>query len=413
MGNVQTLHFRCAADTGLLITNIAYEHLIYDCNPKKAIETITESLQGSTPEFALKVLKGEYIIGFDVDEQCFIVDTERNEELHKDYPKINPIEFMENQLEKITDNGIGQPDGQPNGLVALLKAVQRKMKRNSFMISVAFDYDDIFNFIAGNNEAVLDELNYNHEINEIKTVIITTKKFIERTILVMSLMEWMFQNFDDFKTDNENHWLVGVKNNERYHQIKGECHDVLMDVTQTLQDTILGRLDDLDLEEKELNDYIKATNEITTTLSAGIKPVNILDNYSAGWLAPNGDYYGLNGEIANMLHIQIANALLSAGIIPSDYQEQAFNPDIWLEQQGWVKIHDNNVQFAGCLNHHHIGLKNIDMTAIQIKKIYEYCAICYSGVIRLGWKMELMSASMFQLMAESNLQAMYDKYFEF
>jgi hypothetical protein len=48
--------------------------------------------------------------------------------------------------------------------------------------------------------------------------------------------------------------------------------------------------------------------EINKIVSEGIKPVEITDGYNAGWLAPDGTFYGLNGTIANMLHNQIADA---------------------------------------------------------------------------------------------------------
>ena len=136
----------------------------------------------------------------------------------------------------------------------------------------------------------------------------------------------------------------------------------------------------LDAPEDNVQKYIDAAMEIDAVMSKGIEPVNIMDNYSAGWLSPEGLYYGLNGEIANMLHNQIADALKEQGIVLNDEDS---NPDAWLEQHGWVKIHGNNINFAGCCNVR-IGKQNVDLTPMQIKKIYEYCALCHNGIVKAG-----------------------------
>jgi len=112
-----------------------------------------------------------------------------------------------------------------------------------------------------------------------------------------------------------------------------------------------------------------------------------------------------------MLHNQIASALYEAGVIPEGEDNEG-NPDGWLEQNGWVKIHGNNINFAGCLNVR-IGKRNVDLTDIQIKKIYEYCALCHNGMVKAGWRLEQVSAIRFKDIAEADLEGLYKKYFEF
>lgn len=34
--------------------------------------------------------------------------------------------------------------------------------------------------------------------------------------------------------------------------------------------------------------------------------MEIIEGYDAGWLSPDGDFYGLNGSVGNMLHLNIA-----------------------------------------------------------------------------------------------------------
>jgi hypothetical protein len=159
-------------------------------------------------------------------------------------------------------------------------------------------------------------------------------------------------------------------------------------------------------DDNVLDAYLDASKEIDEALSKGIEPVDIMQNYSAGWLSPDGMYYALNGEIANMLHNQIADALCDAGIIPADKND---NPDVWLEQAGWVKIHGNNVQFAGCLNYK-LGKTNVHMTKTQREIIAKYIKLCHAGIVRMGWKLEKISAARFEMMDNLMLAKNYFEY---
>ena len=141
-------------------------------------------------------------------------------------------------------------------------------------------------------------------------------------------------------------------------------------------------------------------------------PVNILDNYSAGWISPTGKYYALNGMYMDLIHCEIALALFQEQEIRKDlvYEEDyeyEKNPDFILEQNGWVKIHGSSIHFDGW-NLHARGKKNIAMTEIQKKMIYEYGQVCRMGILKLGYKQENVSAALFDMTELPMLQ----KYFE-
>ena len=385
----ETVHFRVGQDFGAMLMSIAQEHLTERNNPVQALKTITDSLHGCPTDLAVQILKGDVVLLVDEETQT-VSPVERTEALDKLFPKVDVMYFMESRAANIKLHGGNILDG--------LRGLQVHIAKNHGYFDMSFKYEDIFKFIAGDNEALLEELRDNREIDGISTMFEVIKRFCEETLKVQNTMEWLMQTCDEFKD---------FKAYERYLVLRGEVTDTLEDIAFHLNKTL--KLD-FSLEEPEDNvqKYIDAAREIDEVLSEGIKPVDIMSNYSAGWLAPNGDYYALNGEIANMLHNQIADALVEAGIVP----KEELNPDAWLEQQGWVKIHDSNVQFAGCLNVR-IGKKNVDLTPIQIKKIYEYGALCHNGIIKAGWRMEQVSAVRFRDMAEANPEGLYKKYFEY
>lgn len=55
---------------------------------------------------------------------------------------------------------------------------------------------------------------------------------------------------------------------------------------------------------------------------------------------------------------------------------------------------------------------NVNMTNVQVEIIKKYIQLCHGGIMRLGWKMEKVSAARFEMMAD-NMEYMNEKYFEF
>ncbi|MCK9544643.1 MAG: hypothetical protein M0R03_21695 [Novosphingobium sp.] len=392
------VHFTIGEDMGIRLMEIAQEHLTHENNPEKALKAITDSLIGCPTDYALKILKGDIVLFVDVENQN-IMPTERIPEIHdRIFPKIDVLQFMERnelQIEKHRMN-----------LVAGWRTLENQIRENKNTLWVGFDYEDIFKFISGNNESVLETLRDLEEVDQIETLIAVTKKFIEHTMKIQSTMEWMSKTWSDFETvsgeDKKNPWV-------EYIAIKDNISECLTDVMQEMQN-VLNLNFNLTLVENNVQNYLDSMKEIDTVLSEGIKPVDIFDNYSAGWLSPEGEYYALNGEIANMLHNQIADSLQEIGIIPKDTN----NPDSWLEQNGWVKIHTDNINFAGCLNNESLsGKPNVNMTNVQVEMIKNYINRCHNGIMRLGWKMEKVSASRFEMTAMNNMSMLNKNYFKF
>lgn len=379
MAEVKELHFRIGEGFGKLLMQIAQEHLLYNFNIKKALDALSDL----PPELQLKVLKGDYVMHVDEETQQLLVG-EREEGVDDDFPRIDVKDWYTRNSREIISSGM-----------SLKKAIDEMLWHMKYKkVYRVYDYSMIIDFLTtGDDKHIIDDLMESEEISQLALLIDVTKRYIEKSMKIQAVSDWMRKSYpEDFE---------GVPDWREYNE-------VLQLVIRKFNDLVRCDLSEIQEQSEMLDNYIDSAREIDEVLSEGIKPVDIMSNYSAGWLAPNGDYYALNGEIANMLHNQIADALVEAGIVP----KEELNPDAWLEQQGWVKIHDSNVQFAGCLNVR-IGKKNVDLTPIQIKKIYEYGALCHNGVIKAGWRMEQVSAVRFRDMAEANPEGLYKKYFEY
>jgi len=123
----------------------------------------------------------------------------------------------------------------------------------------------------------------------------------------------------------------------------------------------------------------------------GIIKKDILDGYDAGWLSPDGEFYGANGETSAMIHMNLADQLYDGNSTYANKMKEDSvskfggidSPDYWLEKHGWVKIHHDDCYGA------FIGHRNEEPTPdypyaynptdIQIKMICNYADKFYGG----------------------------------
>lgn len=83
-----------------------------------------------------------------------------------------------------------------------------------------------------------------------------------------------------------------------------------------------------DFQKQRLSEYMENELKIEEYHKTELEPVEITEGYDAGWLSPDGDFYGLNGSAGNLLHLNIAERLLASKKIPV---KEMRNPDRWLE----------------------------------------------------------------------------------
>lgn len=129
----------------------------------------------------------------------------------------------------------------------------------------------------------------------------------------------------------------------------------------------------------------------------GILSKDILDGYDAGYLAPDGTFYGLKGETNELLHVQLGD-MLAEKKFKEFKQSNSFDIEYALMQEGYMKIHHDRVFGIFAFKREEVGKdrKLWCPTEAQLQAIYDYANKFYGGQINtdstFGYKMVSVSA---------------------
>ena len=384
---VESLHFTLGENAGKMLMEVAQETLIYSLNPEKALSTIKDTLIGCPEQLALEVLVGQKVIIVN-DDQVSVSVVERGSG-HSDYPSLDPVKWSDERKKRLSEDA-----GQ---LADELFDVMKEISEQNGHYEVSIDIlDYVRQYESGNLRSFLDEIRDYPEIDRVFGIIAVSRNFTHECYGALNVFRFLASHYDSHiacDTDEIESLLSLIVNRSN------------MLLTSNLNAITAAVTVGMPGKDNQLERYVESALSIQKTIENGIKPVQIIHKYDAGWLSPNGEYYGLNGEIANMLHIQIADALQEIGIVPKNID--GHNPDSWLSRHGWVKIHHDHILYDGYYQAA-FGMELIPLTDIQIKQIALYGNTCYGGVLKFGLSMERRSAALFESCDEGARARMLD-----
>lgn len=377
----ETVHFSLGDNAGKLLMQIAYENLTIKYDPQKALEIITKSLHGITIDLALGILCGKLILIVNDDDTMSVVN--RDENKHKDYPIIDISKWVRSKRAWIIDKGGELYD-------FLFEVINEVASLTHGEYQVNIDFKTIIEkFLSGDKY----DLNDFEDVPELERLICAcemSQKYLNNVAKLYGVFNFFKNNYPKSYPDID---LL-------------RCHEIVDSVSSNLKMLTEANMELIKKTANKHSDQLEnfITHEIKNSeiLEKGIHPVEITDNYSAGWLAPNGDFYGLNGEVANMLHIKIANALVQYQRIP-----ESRNPDSWLSRNGWVKIHGDWVLYDGYMQYG-FGMDLVPLTEIQKKRLSEYGQTCHNNMLRCGCEQQPCSADMLDDMDEKFIARLFD-----
>lgn len=391
---MEKLNFRVGEELPNLIGNIAQEKLIYKQDPEGAIKVFTDSL-GMDDETALKCLSGQdYILCYDSGSDMVSLNR-REDNPGNNYPILNTVFLRNRWISELMDDLNGF-----NEVLSIDFSVNKK-------VSIDIDLRLLIDIFLGRTSSAKDYM----YIKIASLFEDREEDYVDCTMRIGYLIGTFFN------------WSVGLFNKYRtleFLETNGLLYhdaDSSKNLKTILRESVLvfnymkrllEELDYVSEQERYNTDVLKLyqSNPITSKLLlCNILPVSIEDGYDAGWLSPEGDFYGMNGEIADMLHNQISDLLFLDGIIP---QDRDYAKDTWLETHGWVKIHGSWILFD-CEEY---SLDTMTrkvtryLTKEQVESIYRYGQICHNGLLKFGYSQRPISVVLFRTMddvSRSNL----------
>lgn len=370
------LNIRIGKNIGTILLEIA-QTAIKDGNPQKAIDTYTKALNGFTEEYAVKALKNEYVLVTD-GEVVSLTDSESERISNKG--NITDWNFcLERKLEYMTEickslNSIEKQFGRYGNILDFNITIPIK---NYFGLELAkkVGLDDIVaKLIVGEkcgkeDNDVWDELCSNVKCEQAKMhemELYLIAKYVDN-IRILHKEYMAFAKVYEFLLNNglADRPLFFEKNLE--FPIKKLC--IFSDTKNGYYHPICNAK--LSEYKKQIIDDVNSTPLGNEYMRIGIVEKNIMDGYDAGWLSPDGKFYGENGHTSNMIHLSIAECL----------KKNNLNGDRELENEGWIKIHDDEVYgcFIGELKPSSDFPFAYCPTEIQVKMICDYIDKYHNG----------------------------------
>ena len=430
-----TVHFTLGEDLGIQLAEISKEHIL-DYNLDKANSLWVDSF-GCPEDMAERLTAGELVVVVDDPEKCLINVTERTslpQKRQKEYPRITLEEVY-----KLIDKNFQSPRDEDEehvfyDLRGCISEVNRLIATNNPLdidARIASEFCKLFPewfpkgvtiygtmtvhprvlvnqmFNSDGDEFAEKFENFIEDITDLDGWKRTDSRKVHKIMWILKLCKRILSMENKFM--QLEYFAIKYLHGDPHHKNSTERHiNEIRDVYKTWHTWCttneIGQLTYVDEEqEKQSNsifdEYFEGVKNIDK-MNKKLKPVKITKGYDAGWLAPDGKYFGLNGSSGNFLHIAIADNLMDYYKFekPDDFD---FSVDAFIAKQGFVKIHHDWVLYEGydCI----MTDRPIELTYAQIKAIVEYGNKCYGGKLSFGYNKTRKTMEEFELMDQHEL----------
>lgn len=336
------LKFTIGKGFGQMLQRIAWERLTEKLSPRAAVEIITQSLPGCTEGMAVDILDGKIILGEDEATQE-VTGTPGAGGKFNDWIREQRIHLEEEAKEWVKS----------------LEGIRQEIADAGGKFEFTVRYPELVSYISGDTDAGILDNPHSGTVEQIKGAIEGSNDFFAKVEEVYGVIVWMC---DALNTSR-------VLFSDSVLRVRA-----ILDSLACSDPEVEASIRKQDFQKQRLSEYMENEMKIEEYHKTELKPVEIIEGYDAGWLSPDGEFYGLNGSTGNLLHLNIAERLLASKKIPV---KEMRNPDRWLEENGWVKVHHDWILFSG-------PFFGKTLTDVQIEKLYRYGQVCHRGVLRLG-----------------------------
>lgn len=348
------LTFTIGKGFGQMLQRIAWEKLTEKYNPREAVEVITKSLPGCTEGMAVDILDGKITLGED----------EATQEVLGTPGEGGKFDIWI----KITRAAL---EVEATEWVETLERLRQTIADAGGKFEFTVRYPELVSYISGDTDAGILDNPHSGTVEQIKGAIEGANDFFAKVEEVYGVIVWMCDALN----------ISRVLFSDSVLRVR-----TIIDSLMTVDPEVEASIRKQDFQKQRLSEYMENELKIEEYHKTELEPVEITEGYDAGWLSPDGDFYGLNGSTGNLLHLNIAERLLASKKIPV---KEMRNPDRWLEENGWVKVHHDWILFSG-------SFYGKTLTEAQIEKLYRYGQVCHRGVLRLGTAQTQITAVRFR-----------------
>ena len=385
-----TVHFSLGSELGKRITEIAQEKLMYDLDVNGALNVYTQSLHGFPKDLAVRCITGtdlKLVVNGD--------EIELTEKEVEGYPTVDFKYFIQNwkqefdKVYKIFERPLLDHTNHTRRYITIPVSVRDIMM--GYENSNEDPYLFLKNFIQNDMELYLDDdSDFQKSVTDIELCRLyrdwSTLAF-RRAKVIDFLYEHGFVGEEERLISTHFHWRTKEYERAFYNAIH----------------LGLRRETDKYFESKsDIDKFLDAAKEIDNIKE--LKPIQDYEFHNAIWLAPDGTMYGMNGEIANMLHNTMADMLLEQGIIKSGNKREENNPYVILEESGWVKIHNDWVMFEP----NRFDKPKQFMTDAQVERMIKYLNKHYKGIGKFGIVHNVMTTYQINQMDKFAINKLFD-----
>lgn len=394
---MSTLHMKVGSNLGEVLLDIA-QNKIKDGNPEAGINTYIEGLCGFTKEYALMVLKNRAVLITDKDGEGvnlsdstediennahnildwnYIVEsyvTELQElssfywTIRKETDKLGIIPWDFNINEYIKNHSVGEDLGLNNLCARVIADMPFNTELYANGESIWMHLEDRVESCDDDVDEV--DLGYYWVTRYVKMIrqmhatymklaniydFLLDNGFINRYIMIENTVERIFWMVNEFLNPNKGY----------YHPM---CDEHIYDLKEKIREDFL--------KTKWGNEYLKYK----------ILTKNPEDNYDAGWVSPNGEFYAAVGETGSMIHMNLAEDLWKGKLNSKMCKDGvtcygSLSPEQWLIREGYVKIHHDEVYgyFKHSKDDDYTSYKLYCPTEEQVKVICKYIDSNYNG----------------------------------
>lgn len=365
MDKESLLHFRLGENFGRILLEIAQDH-IASGHPDKAFEVYMSGIPGFTEDHVLSILKGDSVLIPDKDEETLILTDSEDEVLNnreniRDWnilmnSKISDlreillgINSIQDEFDKITNLDIDNydlsiPVKEYFGIYASGVGVHN--------LAAKLIAGDNFADLHSNGENIWSEVEFKVQLDEaerfeeilyftveyVKCIRELYRSFIEISQIYYFLIDHEFiEHYPRFENIMEN----ALKKLSKFYDVsKGYYHPMCNEKLYNYK--------------KEIIQGLSRTKLGKEWLSNGIIVKNITDEYEAGWLSPEGKFYGLPKGSTALVHMNLAEQLYFGQyfqIMNSDGVSciGSNSPERWLDLHGWIRVHGIDIRaFYDC-----------------------------------------------------------------